>query len=236
MNNYSYILKVKHKDKYYICNRNSTWFNNHIKASDIVNFWGIEYESVFQISEDYQIIEILPYSNTKCKDQKIINERKKAIIAKDPELNEDEKICDSVISSTIKRYKSKMRKYKKEILTSLDKYNPDELVYITKFIKCKAYMNQFYKQERYTFPSFEKWKEKANIHFINPNFAKKIYAFWLLCWGSGIGSYKDQGIQTVINDLSNVFNRSYVYQNFIIQKAIRSFEINRNINRKMVIA
>lgn len=224
MTDCSYILKVKHNDKYYICNRNSTWFNNLIKASNIINFWGIEYESVFQISEDYQIIEILPYSNTKCKDQKIINERKKVIIAEDPELNEDEKICDIVISSTIQKYKSKMREYKKRILASLDKCTPNEVESFIRFARNNTYMRSFCGKNRYQFPTKDIWKEKANINFKKSEYCDKLYAFWLLWGGIGIGEDEDQGIKTIKGDIREIFRRSSAYKKARNEKTIKSIK------------
>lgn len=203
MEKYSYIIKVKYNDKHYICNRNWTWFNNLIKPSKIVNFWGIESESVFQIGKDHQIIAELKCSNTRLKDQKYINEIKREIIAEDPELSINDHICDIVISSNIQKYKSKMREYKKRILAPLDKCTPNEIESFIDVIKGDNYMSSFLNKPRYHFPQLSDLKIRLGNSLQN-HIIDKLYSFWIVFYGAGIGDHKDQGIQGIWKELNNI--------------------------------
>ena len=152
----SYILKCEYEGKFFICNRNESWIER-LTDSTAIDWW--EYNvSPFLYSCSVQILEEIPNcSNEDLKDQKFLNIIKHRYIEADPDINEDEHICDIVLKNKTTDMKKRMRAKMNELIklseTAIRYGNSEKF---TKIIMNNPYLDQWLSLPRHKFPPFEK--------------------------------------------------------------------------------
>lgn len=103
----SYLLKCSYNGKYFLCNRNDTWYKTLMP--EYLKWW--EMTDITSLDDcNVELIMVVPYDNQNRRHQRAINILKDEYRKIDPDINEDEHICDIVLLDAVKN----MKKGKKE--------------------------------------------------------------------------------------------------------------------------
>lgn len=161
----SIIFKVT-KDNYsFICNRNSDNFDSIFKDK-YVKFWQVEElsELNFLDVDELKILEIIPISNYKRKDQKLLNEIKQKYI-NELNLNEEEisnKQFMEIKNNYRNYYYEEYRQFRKLLLENRDEICLDIYDY-AKRIYFKSNNDWFYEMSNYDIWISEKYNIKQKL-------------------------------------------------------------------------
>lgn len=157
---FSLILLIREENDVFICNRNSTDFNNLFK--DKILKW-LEYDNYeMMINDDNMtLLETVDVSNYMLKDQKQLNEIKRKWINNiDEFIEDDDKLCNIAFTEWRKSKRKKANTMMTNILTAFQENTFDDIYDACKNLWFNERWKKIARMKRYEI--YEKWFNEAN--------------------------------------------------------------------------